>query len=198
MQRRIGTVLLWLSLFSFVFGTLASVVGQSMTIADEVCSQSGLSDLKCAAWVYAEDHHGKLPPLGSVSEARAALSSPMRVDSWEIIRAPGRFYQPNPTLSGKVLDKILNADQIVLFYEPGERYGSRAVVFVDGHTKRIPHASWPALKKKSGITAPDGPPLPEPSATALGNFLMKLSPELFLVGGMLFLAGMLTPKRKRA
>jgi hypothetical protein len=191
-------VLLFLGAFSFVFGMLFSVVGQDITSANEISSLSRLSELKCAAWVYAEDHHGKLPPLGSVSEARAALSSPRRVDSWEIIRAPGRLYQPNSALSGKVLDKILNADQIVLFFEPGERYGSRAVVFVDGHTKRIPHASWPTVKKRSGITTPDGPPLPEPSATALGNVLLKLSPELFLVGGALALAGMLTMKRNRA
>ncbi len=198
MQRRTGVVLLWLSAFGFIFGMLSTVVGQAMTMSDKVCSSSRLSDLKSAAWQYAEEHNGKLPPLGSVSEAHAALNSPRRVDSWEIIRAPGRFYQPNPSLSGKVLDKIADADETVLFYEPGERYGSRAVVFVDGHTRRIPRASWPALKKQSKITAPDGPPLPEPSATLLGRILWQLSPELFFVGGLLFLAGKLNTSRKRA
>ncbi len=198
MQRRTGVILLWLSAFSFIFGTLSTVFGQAMTMTHKVCSSSNLKELHYAASVYAENHQGKLPPLGSVSEARAALNSPGRSVSWEIIRAPGRLYQPNPTLGGKVLDKIADADQIVLFYEPGERYGYRAVVFADGHTKRIPRANWPTVKKQSGITLPDGPPLPEPMATVLGDVLLKLFPELFLVGCLLFLSGKLTARRKRA
>jgi len=61
-------------------------------------------------------------------------------------------YLPNKSLSGRSLASFNSPSDMVAYYEavptPG---GTRAVLFMDGHVKRIPESQWPALKAASHV-----------------------------------------------
>lgn len=100
---------------------------------------------------YLEDHDGVLPPMQNAGVAKAALKN---YASESIFIHPGtkEAYLPNAILSGKKLAHITNPVAMVAFYEAHPAAdGKRALLFLDGHVKRIKEAEWPLVKRACRI-----------------------------------------------
>lgn len=121
--------------------------------ANAIAAISGgnLKELGAALKNYIEDNDDTLPPMKDAATAKAALK-PYSNDA--IFTQPGTkaAYLPNSVLSGKKLAHITNPAAMVAFYEanpgPDDR---RALLFLDGHVKRIKEAEWPQVKRASKI-----------------------------------------------
>lgn len=124
---------------------------QNPFFKEKSTSQDNLRQLGLALLSYRQDHQDQLPPLTNVTEARAALQ-PYIKDETIFIQPLGEPYLPNPKLSQKRLNQILDPQAMIVYYEPTALAdGTRTVLFVDGHVKQITKDEWLQLKQTSMI-----------------------------------------------
>lgn len=114
-------------------------------------SVASLRELGAGLQNYLEDHDGVLPPLQDAAAAKAALKPYAAAAIFGHPRTK-EAYLPNAILSGKKLAHITNPAAMVAFYEAHPAAdGKRALLFLDGHVKRIKEAEWPLVKRASRI-----------------------------------------------
>jgi prepilin-type processing-associated H-X9-DG protein len=115
-------------------------------------SLSRLHQLAKALTAYEWDHDEQLPPLWDAATAKKALLPYVRGGSALVHPQTGEPYQPNPTLSRQSLASTAEPWKMAVFWEarPGAD-GTRGVVFVDGHVRRVPEAEWPEIRRASKI-----------------------------------------------
>ena len=114
-------------------------------------SVASLRELGAGLQNYLEDHDGILPPMQDAIAAKAALKDYASIANFS---HPGtkEAYMPNAILSGKKLAHITNPAAMVAFYEAHPAAdGKRAILFLDGHVKRIKEAEWPLVKRASRV-----------------------------------------------
>ena len=112
----------------------------------------GLGMIQCV-----QDHDEKLPPMRSAAAAQKAILP--YVKDAAVFRQPLTHepYLSNTSLSGRSLESFGGLATMVVYYEASPMPdGTRAVVFLDGHAKRIRESDWPALKAASHV--PNVPP----------------------------------------
>ena len=125
----------------------------------EADSQSlrNLKQIGLGMMQYVQDYDEYLPPMKSAAAAQKAISSYVKNDS--VFQQPQTHepYLPNTSLSGRSLRSFAEPATMVIYYEavPAPD-GTRGVVFLDGHAKRISESDWPALKAASHV--PNAPP----------------------------------------
>ncbi|MBV9471072.1 MAG: hypothetical protein JO316_08005 [Abitibacteriaceae bacterium] len=114
-------------------------------------SMDNLRELGAALKNYIEDNDDTLPPMKDAATAKAALK-PYGSESVFVHPATKEAYRPNPVLSIKKLAHITNPAAMVAFFEANATPdGRRALLFLDGHVKRIKEAEWPQVKRASKI-----------------------------------------------
>jgi len=113
-------------------------------------SLSNLKQIGLAMAQYMQDNDEKLPPMKSAAVAKKALFPFIKSDA--VFQQPQTHepYLPNTSLSGRPLASFQNPATMVVYYEAGPD-GTRGVVFLDGHAKRIHESEWPALKAASHV-----------------------------------------------
>jgi len=118
----------------------------------DVASESNLKQLGVAVFIYSQDYDEKFPPATSAAAFKKALLPYIKSEDAFIQPRTKQPYLPNPWLSSKNATVVANPTEFVLAYEAGPAPdGKRAVVYVDGHVKRIPETEWPQIKKTSHI-----------------------------------------------
>lgn len=135
-------------------GTMAhgnEAVANAVNRAVNNSSVARLQSIGAGLQNYLEDHDGILPPMQNAGVAKAALKN---YASTAIFIHPGtkEAYLPNAILSGKKLAHITNPVAMVAFYEAHPAAdGKRALLFLDGHVKRIKEVEWPLVKRACRI-----------------------------------------------
>jgi len=122
--------------------------------ATTAVSLSNLKQLGLSLCMYAQDHDDTLPAMDNPGALKQALLSYVDKDSSNLFVNPitKTPYLPNTVLSNHKLAKIPNQSSMVAIYEDASAPdGTRGVVFLDGHAKRIHEAEWPKLKHASKI-----------------------------------------------
>lgn len=120
--------------------------------AAEATSVSNLKQLGLAVTMYEQDYDEKMPPMKSAAVTKQALLPYIKSD--DVFQRPQTHepYLPNTSLSGRSLASFQNPVTMVIYYEATPAPdGTRDVVFLDGHVKRIPESEWPALKAASHV-----------------------------------------------
>lgn len=118
---------------------------------------SRLKQLAVAVKRYSERNRDVLPDLSTPEAMKADLKGYFGehpVGSEEILLHPttGQPFQPNPSLSKVNELTIDDSEKRVLLYEdPASTNDTRAVIYEDGHFKRLPESDWPAIKAYSKI-----------------------------------------------
>lgn len=151
---------------------------------DAATSVNNLKQIGGALLQYTQDYDGYLPPMQSVSSLRQVeVELQTRTTTHvQVVLQPyaknttifahprtKELYRPNPILSRKYKEHIINPASFVAFYEASPAPdGKRAVLYVDGHVQRIAESQWPALKQASKIGTPV-PKVPENPPQATGN-----------------------------
>ena len=119
-------------------------------------SMSNLKQLGLGLIQYTQDNDETLPPMGNASAAKAALFPYIKSDS--IFEQPPShtFYQPNPSVSRRKLSSFDSPATMVVYFETTPQAdGRRAVLFLDGHVKRLEDPDWQQAKAASHVpTAP--------------------------------------------
>lgn len=113
---------------------------------------SDLKQLGLAFMQYTQDYDEKLPPMKTAAAAKKALYPYAKTDS--IFEQPQThtLFQPNTSLSGRSLASFNNPSSMVIYYETApEDDGLRAVLFLDGHVKRLSGADWQQAKTASHV-----------------------------------------------
>lgn len=127
------------------------------TAIPDDASSSNLKQLGLAVMMYTQDYDEVLPPMKDSATVKRVVMPYIKnetVFTHPETREPYRF---NAILSKHKLASISEPHTMVLAYEarPVKGVGSdsltRAVVFLDGHSKRISENEWPRLKKASKI-----------------------------------------------
>ena len=115
-------------------------------------SVNNLKQIGEALSISIQDHDGVIPDLTDAASARRILGAQMDDTTIFVHPKTKEPYQPNPILSGKKLVHITNPAAMVAFYEASpDAAGMRAVLFLDGHVKRVKETEWPRLKQISKI-----------------------------------------------
>ena len=125
----------------------------------EADSQSlrNLKQIGLGMMQYVQDYDENLPPMKSAAATKMALFPYIKNN--DVFRQPLTHepYLPNTSLSGRSLESFGGLATMVVYYEASPMPdGTRAVVFLDGHAKRIRESDWPALKAASHV--PNVPP----------------------------------------
>ncbi len=122
--------------------------------------EATVSDLKqigLAVMQYMQDYDEKLPPMKTPAVAKKALFPYVKSDSVFEQPQTHTLFQPNTSLSGRSLASFDNLTSMVVYYEAApEADGLRAVLFLDGHVKRLSDADWQQAKTASHV--PNPPP----------------------------------------
>jgi hypothetical protein len=120
--------------------------------ADEGTSLGNLKQLGTALLMYVQDYDEVLPPMQDAQTAKKVLQPYVKNESIFVNPDTKEPYQPNPILSKKKLAHMTAPAEMVAFYEPTPAMdGTRGVVFLDGHAKRVQESEWPRLKRASKI-----------------------------------------------
>lgn len=125
---------------------------QQAEAANNRLSLSNLKQIGLAMIQYVQDYDEKLPPMKSAAVAKKALYPFVKDDA--VFQQPQTHepYQPNTSLSGRSLASFERPAEMVIYYEAGPAPdGTRGVVFLDGHARRIRESEWPALKSASHV-----------------------------------------------
>jgi hypothetical protein len=131
---------------------LFPVFAQARARARDIASLSNLKQIGLAALMYMQDYNERLPPLKDIPTARRALKPYLRAEDLFEYPGTGAAYAANSRLSRRPLASIAAPARTVLFYETSpSASGTRGVVYLDGHARRVPEAEWPREKAKSGI-----------------------------------------------
>lgn len=115
-------------------------------------SVSNLKQLGLGLIQYVQDHDEVLPPMQSASAAKAALFPYIKSDS--IFEQPPShtFYRPNASLSRRKLATFNSPASMVAYFETSPQAdGTRAVLFLDGHVKRLEDPEWQNLRSASHV-----------------------------------------------
>ena len=120
--------------------------------------QATVSDMKqlgLAFLQYTQDYDEKLPPLKTAEIAKTALYPYAKSDSVFEQPQTHALFQPNTSLSGRSLATFNSPSTMVVYYEAApEDDGLRAVLFLDGHVKRLADADWQRVKSASHVPNP--------------------------------------------
>lgn len=109
---------------------------------------------------YEQDTDGKLPPfklppMKDAAQVEQVLLPYAKQDALfqhPLTHAP---YQPNTSLSRQALSGFAEPATMVLYYEADQAPdGTRAVLFLDGHVRRVDPAEWRRLKIASHVPNP--------------------------------------------
>jgi hypothetical protein len=120
--------------------------------ADEGTSLGNLKQLGTALLMYVQDYDEILPPMQDAETAKKVLQPYVKNETIFVNPDTKEPYQPNSILSKKKLAHMTAPAEMVTFYEATPAAdGTRGVVFLDGHAKRIQESEWPRLKKASKI-----------------------------------------------
>ena len=104
---------------------------------------------------YMQDNDERLPPMQSAAATQKAIYPYIKSDAVFVHPRTHQPYQPNSSLSGRTLASFADPATMVVYYEPAPAPdGTRGVVFLDGHAKRIREDQWPALKAASHVPNP--------------------------------------------
>ena len=121
--------------------------------AQDSSSASNLKQLGLAIMQYSQANKDNFPPMNSMESLKAAVSSFTGATS-DIYAQPSTkiLYSVNSALSAKPIMQIADPSQIVMIYETDlGTNDSRAVLFADGHVKRMSEQDWQVTKQASGI-----------------------------------------------
>ena len=146
-------------------GSLDSVVAFTPETAEEArareqdaSSEASLNNLKqigLGMIQYVQDYDEKLPPMKSAAVAKAAIYPYVKSDA--VFRQPRTHepYLPNTSLSHRTLASFNDPSGMVTYYEASPAPdGKRAVLFLDGHVKRVDSTEWQRLKTASHVPNP--------------------------------------------
>ena len=115
-------------------------------------SQDRLKQIGLAVMMYSQDYDEVLPPMKDVKKFQDVVMPYIKNLATFINPATSKPYVPNAILSEHKLATIPEPASFVLIYEDSPAAdGTRGVVFVDGHTKRVSEAEWQRLKRASKI-----------------------------------------------
>ena len=115
-------------------------------------SLANLRQLGLGLIQYTQDNNETLPPMQSASAAKAALFPYIKSDS--IFEQPPShtFYRPNASLSRRKLASFDSPASVVAYFETTPQAdGLRAVLFLDGHVKRLQDPEWQQIKAASHV-----------------------------------------------
>ena len=116
-------------------------------------SVSNLRQLGLGLIQYTQDHDEVLPPMQNASAAKAALFPYIKSDS--IFEQPPShtFYRPNASVSRRKLASFDSPATMVVYFETTPQAdGRRAVLFLDGHVKRLEDSEWQQAKAASHVS----------------------------------------------
>ena len=103
---------------------------------------------------YVQDYDEKYPPMQSAAITQKAIYPYIKSDAIFLNPATHEPYRVNTSLSGHSLAEIDNPASTVAYYEASAASdGLRAVLFTDGHVKRLPDAEWRRLLAASHLPA---------------------------------------------
>lgn len=117
------------------------------TLADARLRQVGL-----ALMMYVQDYDEVLPDMSSAATAKKLMLPYVKdeaVFQHPITKKP---FKPNPALSKKKVAHIANPRAFLAFYEdPAAPDGTRGLLFLDGHIKRIQEKEWSQVARNSKV-----------------------------------------------
>ncbi len=119
----------------------------------EAKSVTNLKQLGLGLVQYVQDYDEKFPPMQSAAIAKKAIYPYVKSDAIFQHPATHEPYRPNTSLSGHSLAEIEAPASTVAYFEASAVDGLRAVLFVDGHVKRLPDAEWRRLLAASHLPA---------------------------------------------
>lgn len=115
-------------------------------------SIANLKQLGLAVMMYSQDYDETLPPLTDAAAAKKAIMPYVKNDKVFVSPDTKQPFRFNAALSKHKLAAIKEPASMVLAYEAQpNKEQMRAVVFLDGHAKRVPESDWPRLKRASKI-----------------------------------------------
>ena len=118
-------------------------------------STSNLKQIGLALIQYTQDYDEVLPPMKSAAVTKAAIYPYVKSDA--VFQEPPANvpYQPNTSLSHRKLASFQDPASMAVYYEPAPQSdGLRAVLFLDGHVKRLANADWQRVKSASHVPTP--------------------------------------------
>ncbi len=120
--------------------------------ASNAVSISNLKQIGAAVPMYSQDYDEIAPPMKTSESAKKLLSPYARDTKCFYNPATKQLDTPNRVLSIKNILQMKSKQLIALYFEASPSVdGTRGIVFLDGHTARIPDDKWPAIKKRSHI-----------------------------------------------
>ncbi len=129
---------------------LFPVFAQARLRAREVSSLSNLKQIGLATLMYQQDHDENFPPMKDLATVRSALHPYTKNNDIFVDPLSGLPYHANAYASRRSAATIESPAEFVLFYEATPAPdGTRAVVFADGHARRVPGPEWSRLKRLS-------------------------------------------------
>lgn len=136
---------------AFVPVSAAQAQAQTDQVA-EAQSENNLKQIGLGMIQYTQDADEKFPPMQSAEIAKKAIFPYVKTDLIFVHPRTHEPYRVNTSLSGHSLDEIVSPAQTVMYYEASAAPdGLRAVLFADGHVKRLPDAEWRRLLAASHL-----------------------------------------------
>lgn len=121
----------------------------------QVATVSDMKQLGLALDQYIQDYDEKLPPMKTAAIAKKVLYPYAKTDSVFEQPQTHTLFQPNTSLSGRSLASFDTPASMVIYYEDApEADGLRAVLFLDGHVRRLADADWQRVKTASHVPNP--------------------------------------------
>ncbi len=118
-------------------------------------STSNLKQIGLALLQYTQDYDEVLPPLKNAAVAKTAIYLYVKSDATFLEPPANVPYQPNTSLSHRKLASFQDPASMVVYYEAAPQSdGLRAVLFLDGHIKRLADADWQRVKSASHVPTP--------------------------------------------
>ena len=130
----------------------SEVIEVSPSTSPEVASLANLKQLGTAISLYLEDNGNIFPPMRNRSDFKGALLTYLKNEAVFLNPITKEPYVMNDILSEHKLVHISNPTEFITLYEASPSSdNTRGVVFVDGHSKRVPESEWELWKKRSKI-----------------------------------------------
>ncbi len=121
----------------------------------EAQSVTNLKQIGLGMVQYVQDNDEKYPPMQSAAIAQKAIYPYIKSDAIFLNPATHEPYRVNTSLSNQSLAVLDNPSNFVQYYEADAAAdGLRAVLFADGHVKRLPDAEWRRLLAASHLPPP--------------------------------------------
>ena len=138
------------------------MTGDAQDNAVAASSDSNLKQLGLAMIQYTQDYDEMMPPMKDAATTKKALYPYVKNDDVFLSPKTHQPYLPNTSLSHRTLASFNSPAEMVIYYEAAPAPdNTRALLFLDGHVKRVPEAEWPSLKAASHVpnaTAPTSLP----------------------------------------